>query len=100
MAQGKNLIKIYESTKVLYKTDQTKRASDKIPVLIMNNLTDGAFHHEFQNYYAELDISSNAMVGEKKNFQEKKCTAFPFKIQKEENQEGREFFVLADWNYH
>lgn len=37
---GKIPLKLYESTRLLYQVDQRQRKSNRIPVLIMNNLTD------------------------------------------------------------
>lgn len=64
---GKVNLKLYESTKVLYKTDQISRKTQKIPALIMNNLTDGSSEQSFENYYSEVDIGNSVQV-DKKNF--------------------------------
>jgi hypothetical protein len=40
----------------------------KIPILIMNNLTDGTSENSFENYYTEMDISSH-QGGDKKTFE-------------------------------
>lgn len=80
---GKVNLKLYESTKVLYRVEQVGRRSNKIPVLVMNNLTDGASEHSFENYYAEVDISNSVQV-DKKTFEEKKCLAVPLTFESEE----------------
>lgn len=98
---GKVNLKIYESTKVLYKVDQVQRKSNKIPVLIMNNLTDGSSESSFLSYYSEVDIGSGLMGGEKKTFEEKKCLAVPISFEREGLVEkDTKLFILAEWNYY
>ena len=43
----------------------------------MNNLTDGLSEHSFENYYAEMDIGSHHVIGDKKAFEDKKCMVTP-----------------------
>lgn len=74
---GKINLKIYESTKLLYQVDQRYRKHNRIPVLVMNNLTEAPSEHSFENYYSELDISNAYQGGDKKIFEERKCLAVP-----------------------
>lgn len=38
---GKVQVKIYESTRVLHRVEQTHRTNSRIPILLMNSLTEG-----------------------------------------------------------
>jgi hypothetical protein len=74
---GKVALKLYESTRLLYQVDQRGRKSSRIPILVMNNLTEPPADHSFENYYAELDIANAYQAGDKKNFEERRCQAVP-----------------------
>lgn len=73
-------MKLYESTKVLHMVDQRAHKSNRIPLLIMNNLTDAPYDYSFENYYSEIDITNAYQANDKKVFEERKCLAVPLQL--------------------
>jgi hypothetical protein len=100
LRKDRTQLKLFESTKVLYKNDQQHRSTNTIPVLIMNNLSDDKPAY-FENYLAELDVTDEENK-ERKNIEERKALAVPLVIKEEEgvSLQMKTMVVKSEWNFH
>ena len=100
LRKDRTQLKLFESTKVLYKNDQHHRSTNTIPVLIMNNLSDDKPAY-FENYLAELDVTDEENK-ERKNIEERKALAVPLVIKEEEGAslQMKSMVVKTEWNFH
>lgn len=116
--EPKEVLRIYDSTQVLYTTEQSKGSKNtEIPVLIMNHLPlDKKLTPKFDNYCAFLnrdrllkswlpkgpeEDKARSAEGDRCIHEEKKVRIYPIRLLDHENQvvEENRFEFRVSWNY-